>query len=50
MNFLGVFFLNGVVGSVFRVEFRVECKDLKKKDEFLKFDLCVVLYVLFRKS
>lgn len=50
MNPLGVPPLNGAAGPVSRVELRVECKDLKKKDEFSKSDPCAALYVLSRKS
>lgn len=42
--------LTGAAGPVSRVELRVECKDLKKKDEFSKSDPCAALYVLSRKS
>nr|XP_011422303.2 copine-3 isoform X2 [Crassostrea gigas] len=50
MNPQGVPPLNGAAGPVSRVELRVECKDLKKKDEFSKSDPCAALYVLSRKS
>lgn len=42
--------MTGAAGPVSRVELRVECKDLKKKDEFSKSDPCAALYVLSRKS
>lgn len=50
MNPQGVPPLTGAAGPVSRVELRVECKDLKKKDEFSKSDPCAALYVLSRKS
>lgn len=50
MNPQGVPPLTRAAGPVSRVELRVECKDLKKKDEFSKSDPCAALYVLSRKS
>lgn len=50
MNPQGVPPLTGAAGPVSRIELRVECKDLKKKDEFSKSDPCAALYVLSRKS
>ncbi|XP_061179725.1 copine-3-like [Saccostrea echinata] len=37
-------------GPVSRVELRIECKALKKKDEFSKSDPCAALYMLNRKG
>ncbi|XP_062569286.1 copine-3-like [Saccostrea cucullata] len=37
-------------GPVSRVELRIECKALKKKDEFSKSDPCAAIYMLNRKS
>lgn len=37
-------------GPVSRVELRIECKGLVKKDEFSKSDPCAALYMLSRKS
>ncbi|XP_048765643.2 copine-3-like [Ostrea edulis] len=37
-------------GPVSRVELRIECKALNKKDEFSKSDPCAALYMLSRKS